>query len=102
MPLIVQHGDAWYRQHGTESDPGTKMFSISGALERPGILEVPFGMGMDELLLGCGGGPPDGHTPKGIQPGGPLGGLLPASDLGLKLERPPFTERGVLLGSGGA
>ncbi len=101
VPLIVQHGDAWYRQFGTESDPGTKMFSISGALERPGILEVPFGMGMDELLLGCGGGPPDGHTPKGIQPGGPLGGLLPASDLGLKLERPPFTERGVLLGSGG-
>ena len=101
VPLIVQHGADWYRLHGTESDPGTKMFSISGSLERPGILEVPFGMGMDELLLGCGGGPPDGHTPKGIQPGGPLGGLLPASDLGLKLERPPFTERGVLLGSGG-
>ena len=101
VPLIVLNGDAWYRQFGTESDPGTKMFSISGSLERPGILEVPFGMGMDELLLGCGGGPPDGHTPKGIQPGGPLGGLLPASDLGLKLERPPFTERGVLLGSGG-
>ncbi len=101
VPLIVRHGADWYRLHGTESDPGTKMFSISGSLERPGILEVPFGMGMDELLLGCGGGPPDGHTPKGIQPGGPLGGLLPASDLGLKLERPPFTERGVLLGSGG-
>ena len=101
VPLIVQHGADWYRQHGTESDPGTKMFSISGALERPGILEVPFGMGMDELLLGCGGGPPNGRAPKGIQPGGPLGGLLPASDLGLKLERPPFTERGVLLGSGG-
>ena len=101
VPLIVQHGDAWYRQFGTESDPGTKMFSISGALERPGILEVPFGMGMDELLLGCGGGPPAGREAKGIQPGGPLGGLLPASDLGLRLERPPFTERGVLLGSGG-
>ena len=101
VPLILRHGADWYRLHGTESDPGTKMFSISGSLERPGILEVPFGMGMDELLLGCGGGPPDGHTPKGIQPGGPLGGLLPASDLGLKLERPPFTERGVLLGSGG-
>ena len=101
VPLIVRHGADWYRQHGTESDPGTKMFSISGSLIRPGILEVPFGMGMDDLLLGCGGGPPDGHTPKGIQPGGPLGGLLSADDLGLKLERPPFTERGVLLGSGG-
>ena len=101
VPLIVSRGANWYREFGTESDPGTKMFSISGALERPGILEVPFGMGMDELLLGCGGGPPEGYAPKGIQPGGPLGGLLPASDLGLPLERPPFTERGVLLGSGG-
>ena len=101
VPLIVRHGADWYRQFGTESDPGTKMFSITGSLIRPGILEVPFGIGMDELLLGAGGGPPDGHTPKGIQPGGPLGGLLPASDLGLALERPPFTQRGVLLGSGG-
>ena len=101
VPLIIEHGAAWYRQHGTESDPGTKMFSISGSLERPGILEVPFGLPMDRLLLEAGGGPPDGHAPKGIQPGGPLGGLLPASDLPLPLERPPFTERGVLLGSGG-
>ena len=101
VPLIVRNGAAWYREFGTESDPGTKMFSISGSLQRPGILEVPFGMPMDELLLDAGGGPPDGHTPKGIQPGGPLGGLLPASDLGLALERPPFTQRGVLLGSGG-
>ncbi len=101
VPLIIERGAAWYRQHGTESDPGTKMFSISGALRRPGILEVPFGLPMDRLLLEAGGGPEDGHTPKGIQPGGPLGGLLPASDLGLPLERPPFTERGVLLGSGG-
>ena len=101
VPLIIRHGAAWYREFGTESDPGTKMFSITGSLIRPGILEVPFGIGMDELLLDAGGGPPDGHTPKGIQPGGPLGGLLPASDLGLALERPPFTQRGVLLGSGG-
>ena len=101
VPLIIERGAAWYRQHGTESDPGTKMFSISGSLRRPGILELPFGLPMERLLLEAGGGPEDGHTPKGIQPGGPLGGLLPASDLGLPLERPPFTERGVLLGSGG-
>ncbi len=101
VPLIIEHGAAWYREFGTESDPGTKMFSISGSLQRPGILEVPFGLPMDRLLLEAGGGPEPGRQPKGIQPGGPLGGLLPASDLGLALERPPFTERGVLLGSGG-
>ena len=56
---------------------------------------------MDQLLLEIGGGPQQGRAVKGIQPGGPLGGLLPATDLPLALERPPFTERGVLLGSGG-
>ncbi len=101
VPLIIREGAAWYRRRGTESDPGTKMFSISGAIQRPGIFEVPFGIPMSDLLLEAGGGPPDGHQPAGIQPGGPLGGMLPASDINLPLERPPFTERGVLLGSGG-
>ena len=101
VPLIIREGAAWYRQRGTESDPGTKMFSISGALKRPGIFEVPFGIPMSDLLLQAGGGPPGGRQPAGIQPGGPLGGMLPASDINLPLERPPFTERGVLLGSGG-
>ena len=101
VPLAVAHGAEWYKEQGTESDAGTKMFSISGSLERAGVVEVPFGFAMDELLLGIGGGVPPGREPKGIQPGGPLGGMLAASDLGLPLERPPFTERGVLLGSGG-
>ena len=101
VPLIIREGAAWYRSQGTESDPGTKMFSISGALQCPGIFEVPFGIPMSDLLLKAGGGPPEGREPAGIQPGGPLGGMLPASDIHLPLERPPFTERGVLLGSGG-
>ena len=101
VPLAVAHGAEWYKEQGTESDAGSKMFSISGTLERSGVVEVPFGFAMDDLLLGIGGGVPEGHEPKGIQPGGPLGGMLPANDLGLPLERPPFTERGVLLGSGG-
>ena len=95
------HGADWYREAGTESDPGSKMFSISGSLQRSGIVELPFGFPMDRLMMTMGGGPHEGHTPKGIQPGGPLGGILNADDLGLDLERPPFGERGVLLGSGG-
>ena len=101
VPLVILQGADWYREFGTESDPGTKMFSISGALERSGVVEIPFGLPMDRLLLEIGGGPQGGRAAKGIQPGGPLGGLLPAADLSLALERPPFTERGVLLGSGG-
>ncbi len=101
VPGVLVHGADWYRQFGTEADAGTKMFSIGGTLERTGILEVPFGYPMGDLLLGAGGGVPGGGAAKGVQPGGPLGGLLNASDLGLALERPPFTEQGVLLGSGG-
>ena len=101
VPLILRQGDDWYRQYGTEGDRGTKMFSISGHLQRPGVLEVPFGLPMSALLLEAGGAPLPGRTLKGIQPGGPLGGVLPASDIHLPLDRKPFTERGVLLGSGG-
>ena len=101
VPLAVGRGAAWYREQGTESDPGSKMFSISGTLARSGIVEVPFGYPMDALLNEMGGGVPQGRTAKGIQPGGPLGGLLHADHLALPLERPPFAERGVLLGSGG-
>ena len=101
VPLVLLEGAEWYRQQGTESDPGTKMFSLSGTLARAGVLEVPFGYSLERLLLEAGGGPPAGRRVKGVQPGGPLGGLLNADDLGLALERPPFTERGVLLGSGG-
>ena len=101
VPPILRHGAEWYRQHGTASDPGTKLFSISGHLQRPGVLEVAFGLPLSTLLLDAGGGCGPGHTPKGVQPGGPLSGLLPAADLDLPLERPPFTERSLLLGSGG-
>lgn len=104
VPSALLHGAAWYREFGTESDAGTKMFSIGGSLQRTGIVEVPFGYSMHTLLTELGGGVPPGEgggRAKGIQPGGPLGGLLNADDLGLALERPPFTERGVLLGSGG-
>ena len=105
MPPALRNGAEGYREFGTEADAGTKMFSIGGSLERTGILEVPFGFSMHALLNEAGGGVPPseagGGRAKGIQPGGPLGGLLNADDLGLALERPPFTERGVLLGSGG-
>ena len=101
VPLVLRHGAAWYRGAGVQADAGTKMFSISGHLQRPGVLEVPFGLPLSTLLVDAGGGTPDGRPAKGVQPGGPLGGILPASDLDLPLERAPFSERSLLLGSGG-
>ena len=101
VPLVLRHGAAWYRQAGVPADAGTKMFSISGHLQHPGVLEVPFGLPLNRLLLEAGGGTASGRPVKGVQPGGPLGGVLHADDLGLPLERAPFTERSLLLGSGG-
>jgi NADH-quinone oxidoreductase subunit F len=101
VPLIVRNGAEWYASAGSENHKGTKMFSLSGQVQRVGILEVPFGTPMSDVVMGVGGGPPEGRTLKGVQPGGPLSGVVPASDVGIALEPDPFRERGMLMGSGG-
>ncbi len=101
VPLILRHGAAWYASVGSERHKGTKMFSLSGQVQRVGILEVPLGTPMSDVVLGAGGGPAAGRALKAVQPGGPLSGIVPASDVGIPLEPDPFRERGMGLGSGG-
>jgi len=101
VPLILRHGAAWYASMGTENNKGTKMFSLSGHVQRVGVVEVPFGTPLRRLVYEAGGGPPEGRSLKAIQPGGPLGGILHARDVDLPLEPEPFREKGALLGSGG-
>ncbi len=101
VPLILRHGAEWYSSVGTDDNTGTKMFSLSGHIQRVGVLEVPFGTPVRRLVYDAGGGPPEGHSLKAIQPGGPLGGILHADNVDLPLEPAPFREKGVLLGSGG-
>ena len=101
VPLILRHGTAWYGSKGTERNKGTKMFSLSGHVQRVGVLEVPFGMRLHLLVHDAGGGPPRGHTVKAVQPGGPLSGIIHARDLDIPLEPQPFQDRGMGLGSGG-
>jgi len=101
VPLIMRDGPIVYRQQGTERNPGTKMFSLTGDILRVGCLEVPFGTPMKDLLLINAGGLPEGRTLKAIQPGGPLGGILPAEAISLLLEPDPFRGYGTLMGSGG-
>jgi NADH:ubiquinone oxidoreductase subunit F (NADH-binding)/(2Fe-2S) ferredoxin len=101
VPLILRHGAIWYASLGTEENKGTKMFSLSGHVQRLGVLEVPFGTPLRRLVYEAGGGPPEGRSLKAIQPGGPLGGILHANDVDLPLEPGPFREKGALLGSGG-
>ncbi|HWO93706.1 MAG TPA: NADH-ubiquinone oxidoreductase-F iron-sulfur binding region domain-containing protein [Dehalococcoidia bacterium] len=101
VPLVFRHNVAWYRQMGTERNAGTKMFSLSGDIERVGVLEVPFGTTLGQVVNDMGGGVPNGVPLKAIQSGGPLGGILPARAVELSLEPEPFRAEGVLLGSGG-
>jgi len=101
VPLILRQGAAWYASVGTERNKGTKMFSLSGNIQRVGVLEVPLGTPLRDVLMVAGGGPPPGRRFKGVQPGGPLSGVIPASEIDVTLEPEPFRERGMLMGSGG-
>ncbi len=101
VPLILSHGAQWYASMGTEKNKGTKMFSLSGQVQRVGILEVPFGTPLSDIVMGAAGGPAEGRTLKAVQPGGPLSGIIPVSDIDIGLEPDPFRERGMLMGSGG-
>jgi NADH-quinone oxidoreductase subunit F len=101
IPLILRHGATWWSSMGSEKHKGTKMFSLSGQIQRVGILEVPLGTPTSEVVMGMGGGPPEGRQLKGIQPGGPLSGIIPASEVNIPLEPDPYRELGVLMGSGG-
>jgi len=101
VPLIMRHSVQWWAAMGSEKHKGTKMFSLSGQVQRVGILEVPLGTPTSEVVMRMGGGPPPGRRLKGIQPGGPLSGVIPASDVEIPLEPDPYRERGVLMGSGG-
>jgi len=105
VPLILRHGAQWYASVGSERNKGTKMFSLSGHVRRPGVLEVPLGTPLRDVVLVAGGGVPEGRRLKAVQPGGPLSGVVPAARVmaedGLPLEPEPFRELGMLMGSGG-
>ena len=103
-PLILRNGAEWWCNLNPKDQPekGTKMFSLSGQINWLGVFEIPFGSGtMRQMLEQYGGGMRRARSAKGFQPGGPLSGILPASDLDLPLQLGPFRERGMFLGGGG-
>jgi NADH:ubiquinone oxidoreductase subunit F (NADH-binding) len=100
-PLVIRNGADWWANVGTEKNKGTKMFSLSGQIQRVGVLEVPLGTSTREVVMEMGGGPPEGRTLKAVQPGGPLSGIVPASEIDIPLEPEYYRERGSLMGGGG-
>jgi NADH-quinone oxidoreductase subunit F len=101
VPHILRHGAAWYRQWGTEKSPGTKIFSVSGPVKRPGNYEVALGIPLRTLIDEHCGGMRDGMKLKAVIPGGSSVPLLPASMVDTALDFEAMAAAGTLLGSGG-
>jgi NADH-quinone oxidoreductase subunit F len=101
IPHIVNNGGGWYAAIGTERSTGTKLFSLSGHIQRVGVVEVPFGTPLGKVIMDLGGGAPDGRQVKGVLPGGPAGGMVPADKFDLPIDIDGFAKIGSMVGSGG-
>jgi len=101
VPLIINRGAADYAKIGTEGSKGTKIFSLVGKINNTGLVEVPMGMTLREIIFDIGGGIPNGKRFKAVQTGGPSGGCLPESMLDLPIDFDQLTEAGSMMGSGG-
>ncbi len=100
VPLIINHGAEWYAQIGTEGSKGTKIFSLVGKVNNTGLVEVPMGITLREIIYDIGGGIPEGKKFKAVQTGGPSGGFIPESLLHLPVDFNRLTEVGSMMGSG--
>ena len=101
VPLIINKGAEWYRTLGTDSSKGTKIFSLVGKINNTGLVEVPMGITLREIIYEVGGGIRDGKKFKAVQTGGPSGGCIPESLLDLPVDFDELTKAGSMMGSGG-
>ncbi len=101
VPVILAGGAEAYRRYGTESSPGTKTFALTGDVANTGLIEVPMGMPLREILFDIGGGIRSGKRFKAVQIGGPSGGCLTEEHLDLPLDFDSLSEAGAMIGSGG-
>jgi NADH-quinone oxidoreductase subunit F len=98
---IINKGPEWYSKIGTKESKGTKIFSLVGKIKNVGLVEVPFGTKLKELIYDIGGGIPDDKAFKAIQTGGPSGGCIPAEHLDTPIDYSELTKLGSIMGSGG-
>jgi NADH:ubiquinone oxidoreductase subunit F (NADH-binding) len=101
VPVIINRGADWYASIGTERSKGTMVFSLVGKINNTGLVEVPMGITLREMIYDIGGGIPDGKQLKAIQIGGPSGGCIPASLIDLPIDYEQLKEAGSMMGSGG-
>ncbi len=101
VPIVIEHGGDWYAGIGTGRSKGTKVFSLVGKIQNTGLIEVPMGTPMREIIYDIGGGILKNRGFKAVQTGGPSGGCIPESLLDLPVDFEQLTEAGSMMGSGG-
>jgi NADH:ubiquinone oxidoreductase subunit F (NADH-binding)/NAD-dependent dihydropyrimidine dehydrogenase PreA subunit/(2Fe-2S) ferredoxin len=101
VPRIILNGAGWYRDLGTERSGGTKVFSLSGKVKNTGLIEVPLGVSLREIIYDIGGGIEGGKAFKALQTGGPSGGCIPADQLDTEVDYESLAQAGSIMGSGG-
>jgi len=101
VPGIIEHGGQEYASIGSENSKGTKIFSVVGKINNTGLVEVPMGITLREVIFDIGGGIPDGKLFKAAQLGGPSGGCIPAAHLDVEIDYESLTSLGAIMGSGG-
>src|SRR3990170_2644279 len=100
-PQIILNGAEWFNSIGTQKSPGTAIFALTGKIKNTGLIEVPMGIQLREIIFDIGGAIPGGKQFKAVQTGGPLGGCLPASALDTPVDFDSLVEAGATMGSGG-
>lgn len=98
---IINNGWQWYADMGTEKSKGTKIFSLAGKVNNTGLIEVPFGISLKEIVNDIGGGVTGGKKFKAVQMGGPSGGCIPAANMDISMDYESLTAAGAMVGSGG-
>jgi NADH-quinone oxidoreductase subunit F len=100
-PQIILKGAEWFANIGSPRSPGTAIFALTGKVNNTGLVEVPMGITLGEIIFDIGGGIPGGKRFKAVQTGGPLGGCIPAEHLNVKVDFDSLKEVGAVMGSGG-
>lgn len=101
VPTIMRRGAQWFASIGTEKSKGTKVFALAGKIKNTGLIEVPMGTTLREIIFEIGGGIPNGRKFKAAQTGGPSGGCIPAEHLDLPVDYESLQKVGTIMGSGG-
>jgi NADH-quinone oxidoreductase subunit F len=100
-PVVILRGASWFSGIGTPKSPGTAVFALTGKVNHTGLIEVPMGIPLGDIIFDVGGGIPQGKKFKAVQTGGPLGGCLPATALNTPVDFDSLAEAGAVMGSGG-